>query len=149
MSSVGSGAVRNKGGRVKGQFRGGESREAPPQNAQFSFTCQSLCPQPGQSHWGGSQQSGRGPGEGEKGRAQSWGHPSIWPFPCLRANSQAGTEALPPLCCSPGIHCLRHTGNHSAFLNKPAWAEHIPPVTADSGSSFTPVLNSHSCTHRR
>ena len=30
MSSVGSGAVRNKGGRVKGQFRGGESREAPP-----------------------------------------------------------------------------------------------------------------------
>lgn len=44
---------------VKGQFSGAAEKLSP--NAQLSFTCQSPCPRPGQSHWGGSQQSGQGP----------------------------------------------------------------------------------------
>lgn len=36
----------------------------PPQ--MFNFTCQSLCPLLGQSHWDGSQLSGPGPEKEEK-----------------------------------------------------------------------------------
>lgn len=43
---------------------------APPPTHSGSFTCQSRCPQPAQSHWGGSKLSEPRPG-GEKGGAGS------------------------------------------------------------------------------